>query len=132
MLKIIVAGGRDFSDYNRMIDVLDNLFARYQPKEIEIVCGEAKGADSLGKRYAKEHGCAIKSFPADWKKNGKAAGPIRNEEMAVYADAAVVFWDCMSKGSLDMINRAKAHNLKLRVIKYIPVEKKPLPYKDAK
>lgn len=103
-----------------MIDVLDNLFARYQPKEIEIVCGEAKGADSLGKRYAKEHGCAIKSFPADWNKNGKAAGPIRNEEMAIYAEGggAVVFWDGESKGSLDMINRAKAHNLKLRVIKY--------------
>ena len=81
--KIIVCGGRHFEDYTRlkaiMKDYLDkNVIA---PTDVEIVSGHCQGADMLGERYAEEHGCALTVFPAEWKKYGRAAGPIRNKQM---------------------------------------------------
>lgn len=71
--------------------------------ELEIVSGGAKGIDSCAKEFAMEHGLGYKEFPADWDKHGKAAGPIRNREMADYADALLLIWTGMSKGSMNML-----------------------------
>jgi hypothetical protein len=116
MVKIIVAGSRNFNDYNLLKENLD--FLIQGRKETEIVSGTAKGADLLGERYAREEGFFIKRFPADWNKYGKKAGYIRNEEMAKYADACVCFWDGSSRGTESMINLAKKHNLRTIVINY--------------
>ena len=86
--------------------------------EIEIVSGTANGADKLGEKFAKENGYPIKQFPADWDKNGKGAGYIRNAQMAEYADALIVFWDGKSKGTKHMIDLAKRANLKLKISYY--------------
>lgn len=86
--------------------------------DVEIVSGTARGADQLGERYAFEHGFPVKHFPADWDQHGKSAGYIRNAQMAEYADAAVIFWDGMSRGSKHMIDLAKAKGLRVRVVKY--------------
>lgn len=115
--KVIVAGGRDFNHYPLLKKKLDNLFG-VSDRAIEIVSGGAKGADALGEQYAKEIGCALKVFPADWDKYGKKAGPIRNEQMAEYSDALVAFWDGKSKGTANMIANARLHNLHVRIIKY--------------
>lgn len=53
LFKVIVAGGRDFDDYPMMVQYLDFVFSETK-EDIEIVCGMARGADSLGKRYAEE------------------------------------------------------------------------------
>ncbi len=50
----------------------------------EIVSGNAKGVDAAAERFAKKQGIDLAMFPANWEKNGKAAGPIRNEQMAKY------------------------------------------------
>jgi hypothetical protein len=81
----------------------------------EVVCGEARGVDALGKAWAFENGVPVKSFPANWDKYGKAAGAIRNEAMVAYAQAAIVIWDGASPGSADMIRRAERANLKLHI-----------------
>ena len=86
--------------------------------DAKFVSGKARGADSLGERYARENNYKIAEFPAKWNEFGKRAGYIRNEEMAKYADACVCFWDYQSKGTKHMINLAKAYSLKLRVVKY--------------
>lgn len=78
----------------------------------------AKGADTCGERYAKEHRYKIRYFPADWDRYGTAAGPIRNEEMARNADALVAFWDGKSSGTKSMIQLAQKYNLQTRVKKY--------------
>ena len=116
MVSIIVAGSRTFNDYDLLKEKLDELI-KGRP-DTEIVSGTAKGADLLGEKYAKERNFSIKRFPADWDKNGKSAGYIRNEEMAKYANACVCFWDGKSKGTQHMINLAKKYNLKIIVIKY--------------
>ena len=113
-MKVIVAGGRDFSNYDLLCRKLDAILSRQ--KDVQIVCGEARGADSLGRRYAEEHGHAILSYPADWNRHGRSAGFRRNEQMAQVADALVAFWDGKSKGTCNMIELMK--NKPTRVVRY--------------
>lgn len=106
MTKLIIAGSRNFQDYTLLCNVLDKL-----PYTItEIVSGTCRGADLLGERYALEHNIPIKRFPANWDLYGKSAGPIRNKQMAIYADKAVVFYYPDSRGSLNMINNMHRYN----------------------
>ena len=114
--KVIIAGTRTFTDFQLLCKHCDKILSR--KSEIEIVCGGADGADKLGKVYALKNLHGLKEFRADWGKYGKAAGPIRNEGMAKYADACIVFWDGKSRGSKSMIALAKKYGLKLRVIYY--------------
>ncbi len=72
-MKGIIAGGRNFDDYDTLGRVCDQMLQNQS--EIEIVSGAASGADNLGEQYAHERGHEVKSFPADWNKQGKAAGP---------------------------------------------------------
>jgi hypothetical protein len=58
----------------------------------------------------------VKVFEADWKKYGKSAGPIRNSEMADYGDALIAFFNGESKGTLDMINKAKKKKMPITII----------------
>ncbi len=113
-MKVIVAGGRDFSNYDLLCRKLDVILSRQE--NVEIVCGEARGADSLGRRYAEERGYTILSYPANWEKYGRSAGYRRNEEMALVADALVAFWDGQSKGTYNMIELMK--NKPIRVVRY--------------
>ena len=115
--RVIVAGGRDFSDYEYLRSSLDFLLQNVTGL-IVIVSGTAKGADKLGEQYAAEKGYAVLRFPADWDRFGKAAGYMRNEQMAKNADALVAFWDGTSKGTKNMIQLAKRYDLKIRVQKY--------------
>jgi hypothetical protein len=117
MVKVIVAGGRDFKDYNLLKSKLDLLLSNIT-EPIEIVSGAANGADKLGEKYAKDQGLSLKQFPANWNKFNKSAGYIRNKEMAEYATHCVCFWDGKSKGTKHMIDLAKELNLKVRVVKY--------------
>ncbi len=115
-MKIIIAGTRTFKDYSFLKKKMDNILLNVK-EDIIIISGKASGADTLGEYYAKEKGFEIIEKPADWS-IGKKAGYIRNEEMAKIADACVVFWDGISKGSKHMIDLSKKYNLKLRIIKY--------------
>lgn len=114
--KVIVAGSRTFDDYNLLCQKLDKILNG--AGNVCIVCGEAKGADQLGKRYAKEHRLKVESYPANWEKFGKQAGYIRNEKMASVANALVAFWNGSSAGTKHMIETAKKMGLQVRVIKF--------------
>lgn len=116
-MRVIVAGGRDFSNYDLLRERLDYYLSR-TGEPVEIVSGTARGADQLGERYAKERGLPVASFPADWNRFGKAAGYKRNSEMASYATHLVAFWDGESRGTKHMINLAERHNLVVRVVPY--------------
>ena len=116
-MKLIVAGGRYFNDYDLLKYRLDYFLSEVE-EPIEIVSGKAQGADTLGERYAREHGYPVKEFHAQWGKYGKGAGYLRNKDMAEYATHCICFWDGESKGTQHMINLAKEHNLPTRVISY--------------
>ena len=114
--KVIIAGGRDFSDYQLLVEKCDKYLAN--KTNIEIVSGTAKGADSLGARYAKDKGYSVKTFPADWAAFGKRAGYLRNEQMANYANALIAFWDGESRGTKHMIDIATEKGLLVKVTPY--------------
>ena len=120
--KLIVAGGREFSDYELLAEKLDNI--RYVvwdqdiADDVEIVCGKARGADTLGETWAKKSHVGVKYFPADWDRYGKSAGYRRNGEMAEYGDALLAFWDGESKGTAHMINLATEKDLTVMVVRY--------------
>jgi hypothetical protein len=113
-MKVIIAGGRNFNDYNVLCQNCDKLLNLQE--NVEIVSGTASGADKLGERYASLKGYTVKQFPAEWDKYGKSAGYKRNEEMAKYADVLIAFWDGKSKGTKHMIDLAKKHSLKVEVV----------------
>jgi hypothetical protein len=119
MFKVIVAGSRDFNDYELLKRKLDVALANKVSEGITIISGAARGADKLGERYAAERGYDLISKPADWNTYGKRAGYIRNEEMARIADALVAFWDGKSRGTYHMINIAKRYNLPIIVVNYV-------------
>ena len=108
MMKLIIAGGRNIDwdeAYCRIVEACRIETSPYFDKLIiaeEIVSGKAKGVDEAGEDYADSYSIPIKRFPADWKTHGKAAGPIRNKQMAEYADVLLLIWDGKSKGSKNM------------------------------
>ena len=104
--KVIIAGCRDFNDYELLKSKSDYYLQNKLPNVI-IVSGHASGADTLGERYAIERGLNCELHPADWNKHGRAAGPIRNAEMAEVADALIAFWDGKSRGTAHMIQAMK-------------------------
>ena len=112
-MKVIIAWGRNFNDYEKLCQFCDKLLSK--KIEIEVVSGTANGADKLGEKYANDNGYAIKQFPAEWDKYGKSAGYKRNTKMAEYADALIAFWDGKSRGTKHMIDFAKRANLKVNV-----------------
>lgn len=114
--KVIIAGGRDFQDYDMLKKSCDYLLR--DKTDIEIVSGGARGADKLGERYAQEKKIPFVVFEADWDKYGKSAGIKRNESMAAYADALIAFWDGKSRGTQHMIGAAYRGKLKVRTRKY--------------
>ena len=117
-LKVIVAGGRDFTNYRLTERVLDHLLQNHERKDVAIVCGEARGADAMGRRYAEDRGISIDSHPANWDELGLRAGHIRNAEMAKVGTHLVAFWDSKSKGTKGMINIAKKKGLIVKVYNY--------------
>lgn len=117
--RVIIAGGRDFYNYELLKAKCDSILSsKAATRRIIVVSGAAKGADKLGEEYAHEHGYTVEQYPADWNTHGKAAGPIRNAQMANSADALIAFWDGQSRGTQSMINIARAKGLPVRVIRY--------------
>lgn len=79
-MKFLITGGRDYrptpEDEEWFLDLLHEL----QPTEVHH--GAARGADAWAGMVAVRNGFRVVEHPADWQKHGRAAGPIRNKEMA--------------------------------------------------
>lgn len=114
MAKVIIAGGRTFNNYQIVENTMNELTIEIE----EIVCGSARGADTLGEQWAKNHNIPIKYFIPEWEVYGKYAGIKRNHDMGDYADYLVAFWDGESRGTKDMINYMKRKNKHGKVIMY--------------
>ena len=82
------------------------------------MCGEARGADTYGRKWAEGLGITVKSFVPDWGLHGKRAGHLRNVDMGDYADALIAVWDGESKGTKHMIDYATKKGLKVYVHRY--------------
>ena len=111
-MKTIIAGSRDMTPTLEDVRTLNKFLASIS----EVVSGTARGADTFGENWAKAHKIPLKKFPAEWKKYGRAAGPIRNKQMVEYSDQLIAFIYPNSRGTANMINQAKKLGLKVHII----------------
>ena len=122
-MRILVCGGRDFTGYTLLFNILEEIWNReHKPgTEFVVIEGDATGADFLAKcwvihefKHPKEH---LETYPANWKLYGKKAGPIRNQQMLDEGkpDIVLAFPTENSVGTWDMIERAKKNNLDIRI-----------------
>ena len=125
-LRIIIAGSRDFNDYELLKkSAIENITKKTMlPDLTRIVSGGARGADTLGERFANEMGLEISRFIPDWDGLGKRAGYVRNAEMAKFAveddndGMLIAFWDGKSRGTKHMIDLAKRYGLEVHVMNF--------------
>ena len=112
-MRLLVCGDRDWTDkeaiYNEIVFLAPDV----------IIEGGARGADSMARDIAILYDITLVSFPADWPKYGKAAGPIRNQQMLELGkpDLVLAFHDDLdnSKGTKDMVNRARKSGVEVIV-----------------
>lgn len=116
-VKLLIAGGRTFTDYDLLVDEVIDFLGTAKPKPT-IISGVAAGADMLGVRFAREAELELIPYPARWDLYGKSAGFRRNLEMADAATKAIIFWDGKSKGSEHMINICKTRGIPYKVVYY--------------
>jgi hypothetical protein len=123
MSRILVCGSRDWDDPAPVAHALCGYLyydAEYSG-ELVVIQGGAKGADELALKWAQGNECAWLTYPADWKKHGKAAGPIRNQQMLDEGKPDVV-WAFVtrpleeSRGTADMVRRATAAGVPTYVV----------------
>lgn len=104
-MRILVTGGRDYSNQARLFAELDAIHAK---RAIScLIQGRAKGADSLAELWCETRGIPCIGMRAPWSTHGKAAGSIRNGWMLRHCgpiDAIVAFPG--GRGTANMVSRA--------------------------
>lgn len=114
-MRLLVCGGRDYSDVWRLTAVLDWVWID-SFGIVEVIHGGARGADSLAGEWAKRKGIPVRVFPADWKQHGRRAGPIRNQQMLDEGRPTVVVAFPGGTGTADMVRRARAAGVLVKEI----------------
>lgn len=109
-MKIVIAGSRDLSVSPKLLLELLGALNIDIVSETghEVVSGGCPtGPDSAAKELPKFIGVTYKEFPPDWGTHGRAAGPIRNRQMAEYGDCLLLVWDGKSRGSASMLSEMR-------------------------
>lgn len=122
--KLIVAGGRDFNDYDLFTNAIKTLCLNGELKneDVSIVSGMARGADAMAVQFAHDNHVQLYKFHADWNGPlGKGAGFARNADMGKFADGLLAFWDGNSKGTKHMIDYMRSLDKRVWVVIY-PVQ----------
>lgn len=115
--KLIIAGSRHFPSLNisrpsdwlniskvsKVYKVLEELLQECCADITHVVSGRCWGMDQLGEKWANANKKVILPYPANWDKYRKAAGPIRNKEMALVGDGLVCICTESSRGSNNII-----------------------------
>jgi len=97
-----IIGSRGFNNYVGLSRVLSEY------PITRIVSGGAVGADTLGAEWSDAQGLPEPIiFLPDWTRYGRAAGPIRNQDIVDAADFVVAFWDGKSRGTRSALRYAK-------------------------
>ncbi len=109
-MKLAIVGSRTFNEFPILLYYLNTYFYNGYSQEFifdQIISGGAKGADSLGERFANDYEIPVIVYSAEWEKYGKSAGFIRNQTIVDNCDMVLAFWDGESRGTADTIAKAK-------------------------
>jgi len=116
-MRLGIVGSRNFTDWDCFQTKINQLPITWNYVSL-IVSGGAEGADSMGELFADRHGIKTKIIKPDWRQYGKKAGFIRNGEIVKESDILLCFWDGISRGTADTINKAKVFK-KTTLIVYV-------------
>lgn len=116
-MRTIIAGSRDFDklDDEKGIELVNQAVLEAGFDITVVLCGCARGIDTFGKLWAFRNGKMVSYYPADWKKYGLQAGPLRNIEMANHSEALVCIFNGQSRGSLHMITEMQKRGKRVHV-----------------
>ena len=115
-MRTIVAGSRSITSYKTVAKAIESCGWPVTT----VVSGKARGVDSLGIEWARRNNVRVKTFVPDWEAQPRAAGFIRNVEMAKYSHALVALWDGSSRGTKHMVEEATRRGLRVKVVKVRP------------
>jgi hypothetical protein len=111
--RVLICGGRDYDDRTYFFHFMDRVLETIRgtgenPKrDVVIIHGAARGADSLADDYGRERGLRVIHYPADWETHGRSAGPIRNKLMLTDGQPHVIIAFKGGHGTADMIRQGK-------------------------
>lgn len=111
-MRVLICGGRDFSDERKFALRMDAINEQYGPFDC-IVQGGAPGADRLARDLAYTWKIPTDEYVANWAKHGRAAGPIRNEQMLREGRPDIVVAFPGGRGTANMVSLAKAAGLRV-------------------
>jgi hypothetical protein len=110
--RVLICGDRNWRDF----EAVRRFVASLAPSAV-VIEGEARGADTMARIAAEQHGLTVLRFPAQWDTHGRAAGPIRNQQMLTEGAPTLVayFHDNIeeSKGTRDMVTRARKAGIRV-------------------
>lgn len=118
MARILVCGGRDYRNHLHLSQVMSEASSEFGSKDdpVTVIHGGARGADDLAGQWAELNDLAVEVYPANWKADGKAAGPIRNSRMLTDGKPDLVIAFPGGRGTADMISKAKRAGILVREI----------------
>lgn len=111
--RILVCGGREYNDRTHFFHFMDRVLeaiggtGEAPKRDVVIIHGAARGADTLADDYGRERGLRIIRYPADWKTHKRAAGPIRNRLMLTEGQPHVIVAFPGGNGTADMVSIGK-------------------------
>ena len=111
---LAVVGSRKFKDIELLVKVLDTYLECYP--DLQIVTGDAKGADTFAIAWARANGIRYDSLVPEWDRYKKRAGFMRNQDIWELADEGVAFWDGESKGTKHSIHLSRRMGKHLEMI----------------
>lgn len=112
--RVLVCGGREYADWRTMSDLLWGI--HHDTRIAEIINGGASGADEMSTRWATLANVPLSVIRADWQRHGKAAGPIRNQEMLDRLKPDLVIAFPGGRGTADMVRRAEAAGVEVHSV----------------
>jgi hypothetical protein len=110
--RLLVCGGRDFIDHKYLREAM-NAAVGMKRNVVVVIHGAARGADRLAGEIAKDAHVTVREFPANWDRDGRAAGPIRNQRMLDEGKPHLVLAAPGGNGTADMVRRAKAAGVRV-------------------
>lgn len=120
LINVMICGSRTITDsdwvFNQAEEYLREIYQETNQVCFRIIEGGARGVDQIAEAFAVSHNCACKEYPADWNKYGRAAGPIRNEQMVKDCDYCLILWDGSSRGTKNDIDLCERYGKKHKVV----------------
>ena len=124
-MNLLVCGGRDCSrtdvwnwlERNAHLEIA-HAMGRYSSVTLKtLIHGGARGADEGAAAWGRSEGIKVIDYPANWRKHGARAAPIRNQRMIDEGKPDIVIAFPGGKGTFEMLRRAEAAGIPIIKVK---------------